>query len=139
MQSHVSNSRKIANYSFTSQICQICHVRGYNKRKSVISSDVLRTYTLQCVTEPEFVNLLRSPGIYSQPGEPVRLPYFTFWPARARICNRLGAQESIPRNRFRQPSLGEPVRQRALFVPTRQAGNPFLCFLKGLQIRAQAT
>jgi hypothetical protein len=32
--------------------------------------------------EPEFINLLRSPGIYSQPGGPVRHPYLTYRPAR---------------------------------------------------------
>ncbi len=40
---------------------------------------------------------------------------------RARICKRLGAQETIPRNRF------------------RQARNRFLGSLKVLQIRAQVT
>ncbi len=33
-------------------------------------------------SEPEFVNLLRSPGINSQPGRPVRQPYLTYRPAR---------------------------------------------------------
>ncbi len=33
-------------------------------------------------TEPEFVKLLRSPGIDYPPGGPVRQPYLTYWPAR---------------------------------------------------------
>jgi hypothetical protein len=37
-------------------------------------------YSVHC-TEPEFVNLLRSPGIDSQLGGPVRLPHLTL-PAR---------------------------------------------------------
>jgi hypothetical protein len=40
-------------------------------------------------SEPKFVNLSRSPGIDSQPGEPVRQPYLTYRPARAPIYNRL--------------------------------------------------
>ncbi len=35
-----------------------------------------------CGTEPEFVNLLRSPGIDSQPGGLVRQNYLTYRPAR---------------------------------------------------------
>jgi hypothetical protein len=42
----------------------------------------------------------------------------SYRPARARICKRLWSLESIPRDGF------------------RQAGNRFLGFLKGLQIRA---
>ncbi len=45
--------------------------------------------------EPEFVNLLRSPGIDSQCDGPVRQPYLTHRPARQ---HRLA--ESIPWNRF---------------------------------------
>ncbi len=37
---------------------------------------------LYICTEPVFVNLLRSPGIDSQPGGTVRQPYLTYWPAR---------------------------------------------------------
>ncbi len=44
-------------------------------------------------TEAEFVNLLRSPGIDSQLGGPVRKGYLTYWPARL-------LAESIPWNRF---------------------------------------
>jgi hypothetical protein len=38
----------------------------------------------QCA-EPEFANLLRSPGIDSQ--RPVREPYLTYWPARLYTVN----------------------------------------------------
>ncbi len=46
--------------------------------------------------EPVFVNLLRSPGIDSQPGGPV--PYLTYRPARVRSL-----EKSIPWNRFLGP------------------------------------
>ncbi len=46
-------------------------------------------------TESVFVDLLRSPGIDSQPGGPVWQPCLTYRPAR---LHRL--TESIPRNRF---------------------------------------
>jgi hypothetical protein len=45
--------------------------------------------------EPVFLNLLRSPGIDSQTGGPVRHPYLTYRPAR---LHRLA--ESIPWNRL---------------------------------------
>ncbi len=45
----------------------------------------------QTKSEPVFVNLLRSPGIDSQPGGPIRQPYLTYQPAR---LHRLA--ESIP-------------------------------------------
>jgi hypothetical protein len=52
-----------------------------------------------CITlnesEPVFVDLSRRPGIDSQPGGPVRQPYFSYRPAR---LHRLA--KSIPRNRF---------------------------------------
>ncbi len=43
-------------------------------------------------TKPVFVNFLRSPGIDSQPGVPVRQPYLMYRPARQ--------AESVPWNRF---------------------------------------
>jgi hypothetical protein len=46
-------------------------------------------------TEPVFVNLLRSPGIDSQPDGPVRHPYLSYRPA---MPHR--QVESNPRNRF---------------------------------------
>jgi hypothetical protein len=45
--------------------------------------------------EPVFVDHLRSPGIDSQPGGPVRQPYFSYRPAEP---HKLA--ESISRNRF---------------------------------------
>ncbi len=36
---------------------------------------------MQNKTEPIFENPLRSPGIDSQPGGPVRRPYLSYWPA----------------------------------------------------------
>jgi hypothetical protein len=45
--------------------------------------------------EPEFVNLLRSPGIEFQPGGPVQQPYLTY---RLTRLHRLA--ESNPWNRF---------------------------------------
>jgi hypothetical protein len=50
---------------------------------------------LSITTEPEFVNLLRSPGTDSQPVGPLRQPYLTY---RAARLHRLA--ESIPWNRF---------------------------------------
>ncbi len=50
---------------------------------------------LQALSEPVFVNLLRSPGIDSQPGGPVQKPYLSYRPA---MLHRLA--ESNPRNRF---------------------------------------
>ncbi len=46
-------------------------------------------------SEPVFVDLLRSPGIDSHPGGPVRQPYLSYRPAR---LHRLA--KSIPQNRF---------------------------------------
>ncbi len=46
-------------------------------------------------SEPEFINLLRSPGIDSQPCGPVRKPFLKYRPAK---LHRL--TKSIPRNRF---------------------------------------
>jgi hypothetical protein len=50
---------------------------------------------MQRSSKPEFVNLLGSPGIDSQPGGPVRQPSLTYRPAR---LHRLA--ESIPWHRF---------------------------------------
>ena len=57
--------------------------------KEKIISDASRHF----LTEPEFVNLLCSPGIDPQHGGPVRQPYFTYRPTR---LHRLA--ESIPWN-----------------------------------------
>ncbi len=50
---------------------------------------------LSLYSEPEFVNILRSPVIDSQPGGPVRHPYLTFRPDRL-----FRLVEFIPWNRF---------------------------------------
>ncbi len=42
----------------------------------------IRTLSVLLLPEPGFVNLLRSPGIDSQPGGPVRQPCLTYRPAR---------------------------------------------------------
>ncbi len=51
----------------------------------------------QSSTEPEFVNLLRSTGIDSQPGGPVRQPYLTYRLARLQsLHGGIDSLESIP-------------------------------------------
>jgi hypothetical protein len=62
-----------------------------------MESDLQSLFGLLC-TEPVFVDLLRSPGIDSQPGGSVRQPYLSYRPAR---LHRLA--ESVPRNRFLGP------------------------------------
>jgi hypothetical protein len=52
-----------------SRLCISCY--GYYLRRRV-----------SVCAEPKFVNLLRSPRIDSQPGEPVRQPYLTYRHAR---------------------------------------------------------
>ncbi len=54
---------------------------------------IIRDASRHFLTEPEFVNLLCSPGIDPQPGGPVRQPYFAYRPTR---LHRLA--ESIPWN-----------------------------------------
>jgi hypothetical protein len=66
-----------------------CHVCNYTSFK------VLGTFCFSFLSEPVFVNLLRHPGIDSQPGGPVRKPYLSYWPA---MLHRLA--ESNPRNPF---------------------------------------
>ncbi len=91
-------------------------------------------------SEPVFVNLLRSPGIDSLPGGPVRQPYSSYWPGR---LHRLA--ESISRNRILgsinvyKHGLWRGGKTNRVVVPTCQAGNRFLGSLEGLQIRAQAS
>jgi hypothetical protein len=59
------------------------------------SLEHVRSTLLSFQPEPVFLYLLRSPGIDSQPGGPVRKPYLSYWPARLH-----GLAKSIPRNRF---------------------------------------
>ncbi len=50
-------------------------------------------------TEPVFVNLLRSPGIDSKPGGPIRQPFLSYPVVPScQATHRLA--ESIPQNRF---------------------------------------
>ncbi len=61
-----------------------------------IADSALQIYLLYLQrSEPEFVDLPRSPGIDSQPGGPVRQPYLTYWPGRLQRLT-----ESIPWNRL---------------------------------------
>ncbi len=69
---------------------------------------------------------------------------FKQWPMIGRMqepvfVNDYGAQESIPRIRFRKPmySLAGQYNKCVVVVLARQAGNRFIGSLKGLQIRAQ--
>jgi hypothetical protein len=62
---------------------------------------------LRNMPEPLFVNPLKSPGIDSQPGGPVRQPFLTYRPDR---LHRLA--ESIPRlhKRLQIPSLWSSLK-----------------------------
>ncbi len=83
---------------------------------------------------------LRRPGIDSSESIPIPglIKRLQIWAQSPYLKNVKGAQESIPRNRFRQPMYpGWSVRQ--IVITARQAGTRFLGSLKGLQIRAQAT
>ena len=65
-------------------------------RKHILKLIYIPSRTLEPFTpEPVFVNLLRSSGIDSQSGGPVRQPYFSYRPAM--LQRQL---ESNPRNRF---------------------------------------
>jgi hypothetical protein len=68
--------------------CSVYNLALHSNKKKV--TDSIRLYlfsvykhwlSLIC-PEPVFVDLLRSPGIDSQPGGPVRKPYLSYWPAR---------------------------------------------------------
>jgi hypothetical protein len=69
---------------------------GITRESSRLRLEIkLKDGSSYCSPEPVFVDLLRRPGIDSQPGGPVRQPYFSYRPAR---LHRLTT--SIPRNRF---------------------------------------
>ncbi len=91
------------------------------------------------VSEPEFVNLLRSPGIDSQPGGPVRQPYLKYRPAwlhklaesipgllkRLRIRAQIGAdltarstEEDLSFYVFEMVSPPPPSANTAAFIAT---------------------
>ncbi len=69
---------------------------GGKEPKGRLRSKLL--YQGETTTEPVFVNLLRSPGIDSQPGGPVWQPYLSYQP---NTLHRLVV--SIRRNRFLGP------------------------------------
>jgi hypothetical protein len=77
-------------------------------------------YCTPCCDNPEpvFVNLLRSPGIDSQPGGPVRQPCLLYRPAK---LNRLA--ESISRNRF--PGSLNVYKYGLRVTSCHTAGPPF--------------
>jgi len=61
----------------------------------------------QIPPEPVYVNLLRSPGIDSQPGGPVRQPYLSYWHARLhRLAKRYLRIDSGPPLTFTNTSSG---------------------------------
>ncbi len=74
-----------------SVLCRIASLAA----ASVIESP-LRLWALLEISEPVFVDRLWRPGIDSQPGGPVRQPYFSYRPARLRKL-----AESIPRLQIR--------------------------------------
>jgi hypothetical protein len=78
------------------------------------------------ISEPKFVNLLRSPGIDSEPSGLVKQPYLTYWPAR---LHRLS--ESIPWNRFfgSIPVLHKRSQIRALFNYCPQCLGVHICMV----------
>ncbi len=70
-------------------------VRTFNVHSYWVRKPSLFMYSIMWYSEPVFVNLLRSSGIDSQRGGPVRPPYLLYRPAR---LHRLA--ESNPRNWF---------------------------------------
>jgi hypothetical protein len=60
------------------------------------------------IPEFEFVNLVRSPGIDSQPDEPVRRPYLTYRTASGRLHRLAESLQSVP------VMLGSCLQTRAL-------------------------
>ena len=63
--------------------------------KHLLCQTILETYCTASKAEHEFVNLLRSRGIDSQPGGPALQPYLTHRPDRLHML-----AESIPWKRF---------------------------------------
>jgi hypothetical protein len=74
-------------------LCSINVLKGQGKVSSfhVCFNEGVELGEADMGPEPEFVNLLRSPGIDFQPGGPVRQPYLTYKPARL-----YSLAESIP-------------------------------------------
>ncbi len=113
-----------------------CHIMNVHKRPFFFPLPTLHTPPpSQCPAllllllagwsgwKPEFTSCMaKSKGKFSEPV----------------FANVYGAQESIPRNRFRQPYAAWRVgTANWVAVLVRQAGNRFLGSLKGLQIRTQ--
>jgi len=86
------------------------------------SSDVLFTLSIVAVSQPEpvFVNLLRSPGIDSQPGGPVRQPSLSYRPARLHRLGHRGVFLCLCIS-------GTPCDGVTLPIPTPSQGPNFKC------------
>jgi hypothetical protein len=84
-----TRNRKTALGSVSFSRCQNSPSKANN---STMSSFLKRT-------EPVFVNLLRRPGIDSQPGGPIRQPYLLYRPAglHSTQAGGIDSSESIPR------------------------------------------
>ena len=109
-------------------------------RYQKMNSATLLAGTTTTNTEPVFVNLLRSPGIDSQTGGPVRQPYFRNDPARARICR------SFKETRYRFSAWRAGTKPYLSYWPAKLhrlaksiPRNRFPGSIKHLQIRALAT
>ncbi len=104
-------------YSIQYYLCTVhCIVEGLTPRAFHLQLEnqvPSRRESNSCPPEPVFVNLLRSPGIDSQPDGPVWQPSLSYWLAR---LHRLA--ESIPRNLF----LGSiKVYKYGLWVKVRRS------------------
>jgi hypothetical protein len=61
-------------------------------------------YSSASCTEPVFVDLLRSPGIDSQPGGPVRQPFLSYRSARLHRLTRITNADSEDGKKEKEPS-----------------------------------
>jgi hypothetical protein len=83
-------------------------------------------------TEREFVNLLRSPGIDTQPGGPVRQPYLTYRPAglyrlaESILCNRILSSLSVYKKRALIPRTVISHRQMKILCRCGAPWSPTL-------------
>ena len=90
---HPQQTTLFMKYTFFSAKLKIASFSVRNNRRQLPFSQIFQQRKLPESAESVSVNLLRSPAIDSQPGEPVRQPYLLYRPAR---LHRL--TESIPRN-----------------------------------------
>jgi hypothetical protein len=81
------------------------------------------------------LRILRSPGIDSQPGELVRQPSTTFWPAGARICKPF----KEPKNRFPAWHAGTTSFMTYRHARLHRLAEAIPGLLERLQIRVQQT